>query len=46
MDDGWRIGGDWLMEDGISDGVVPVVEEEGSERYFEGEEIKNMHAYL
>jgi hypothetical protein len=36
----------WLMEDGISDGVVPVVEEEGSERYFEGEEIKNMHAYL
>jgi hypothetical protein len=37
----------WLMEDGISDGVAPVVvEEEGSERYYEGEEIKNMHAYL
>ena len=39
----------WLMEDGISDGVVPVipeVEEDGSERYYEGEEIKNVHAYL
>lgn len=36
----------WLMEDGISDGTIPIVEEDGSERYYEGEEIKNRHAYL
>ncbi len=38
----------WVMEDGISEGVVPMVVEEnnGSEQYYEGDEIKNQHAYL
>lgn len=35
----------WLMEDCLSDSPV-VIEEEGSAQYYEGEEIKNRHAYL